>query len=470
MKLSQEEITEYVSGLVARARKAQETAAGYSQEQVDRLVRAMCYNISGKPEIIEELAKLAYEETKMGDVASKIAKMSGKPKGVLYEILQQKSVGVVEEDWERGLVKLAKPVGVIAALVPSTQPEMIPLIKGMFAVKSRNAVIFSPHPRGKKTTYRTVELLRGVLKRYGAPEDLLVCAEPEYISVALSNEIMKQCDLIMATGGSPMVKAAYSSGTPAYGVGAGNACIVVDETADLKDAAAKIKASKVFDQAAGCSCDNSVIIQKDVYHDMIRELEAVGAYLCTAEEKEKLRKAIWPNWPKDHVLNRDVVARPVEEIMRIAGIEAPEGCSFLLVEEEGSGPDFPFSGEKLCLVIAVYKYGAFQEAIDRVNANHAYSGSGHSCGIYSTNDERILEYALKTKTARVAVRLPQSSVNGGNWNCGMPFTGSLGCGTWGGNIASENIVLKHYLNTTWVIRPVTRTPPTDEALFGDVIE
>jgi sulfoacetaldehyde dehydrogenase len=302
------------------------------------------------------------------------------------------------------------------------------------------------------------------MKKYGAPEDLFIPIEEP--SIPLTNELMAQCDLVMATGGQPMVRAAYSSGTPAYGVGAGNSMIHIDRTADLADAAVKIKASKTFDTAAGCSCDNSIIIDKSVYEDALLELARVGAHMLSAEEKVKVQKAIWPNWPADHVLNRDIVASPVENIAKIAGIEIPEGTGFLLVEEDKTGEATPFAGEKMSLVSTVYKSGDIDEVIRIANENHAYSGAGHSVGIYSRTPENIEKYALGTYTTRVVVNQAQGATNTGSWTSGMPFTSSLGCGTWGGNIASENIELKHYMNNTWVIREIPSRQPTDEELFA----
>lgn len=468
MEKRNQNVAKDVAGLVARARKAFKQIEFYRQEQVDELVAAIAFYTAGDKDVVHEMATLALEETRLGDYDSKVGKLSNKPRGVLRDLKRTKTIGIIEEDKAKGLVKIAKPVGVIGALIPSTQPEMIPVVQAMNAIKGRNAVVMAPHPRGKKTTFRMVEIMRGILKKYGAPEDLLIC--PDNISVEISGEIMKQVDLIMATGGSPMVKAAYSSGTPAYGVGAGNACIIVDETADMKDAAHKIMMSKVNDLSAGCSCDNSVIISEAIYNDMITLLKAEGAYLANAQEKALLQKTIWPNWPNDHVINRDIVASPVSNITKLAGITVPESTKFILVEETGSGVEYPFSGEKMCLVIAIYKYKTFEDAIMRVNANQAYSGAGHSCGIYSKDNNHVMDLALKTYTSRVVVNQPQSLTNTGNFTNGMPMTGSLGCGTWGGNIVSENIVAKHYINTTWITAPIPEDKPTDEELFRDLIK
>ena len=453
-----------IAELIRRARAAQQVAEGFSQERVDELAAAITWEIVADDKLVRELAEYSFDECRLGDVESKFIKVSVKCRGVYHDVKYARSVGIVEEIPERGLVRISKPVGVVGSLVPSTQAEMHPLIQAIFAVKARDAVIFSPHPRGKRTTARTVNLIRDVMRKYDAPEDLFIAIEEP--SIPLTNELMKQCDLVMATGGQPMVKAAYSSGTPAYGVGAGNAVIVVDATADLADAAQKIKASKTFDLAAGCSCDNSVVIDASVYDDMLAEFGKVGAHLLNAEEKERLKRAIWPEWPDNHVINRDIVASPVENIAGLAGISIPEGTAFLLVEEDETGAVTPFAGEKMSLVTTVYRSRNIDDAIRIINENHAYSGAGHSCGIFSKNAEHVDRVALSTYTTRVVVNQPQAATNTGSWVSGMPFTSSLGCGTWGGNIASENIVLKHYMNNTWVIREIPNRQPSDEELFS----
>ncbi|MDD2533553.1 MAG: aldehyde dehydrogenase family protein [Eubacteriales bacterium] len=461
---NQQNTTTYISELIDRARQAQQIAEGFSQQKVDELAAAITWEIVANQALVEELAEFSFNECKLGDVASKISKVSAKCRGAYYDVKYIKTVGVVEEIPERGLVKIAKPVGVIGSLVPSTQSEMHPILQAIFAVKARDAIIFSPHPRGQHTAKKTVDLIRNVMKKYDAPEDLfMVIDEP---SVEKTNELMKQCDLVIATGGQPMVKAAYSSGTPAFGVGAGNAIIYIDRTADLADTAAKIKASKVFDLAAGCSCDNSVVIDEAIYDDMLREFKMVGAHLIHQNEKEKLQRAIWPNWPIDHVINRNIVASPISNIARLSAIEVPESTCMILVEENATGAMTPFSGEKMCLVIAVYKSKGIDDAIRIINENHASSGAGHSCGIFSNTLANVEKLSLKTYTTRVVVNLPQAATNTGSWISGMPFTSSLGCGTWGHNIASENITLKHYLNNTWVIREIPNHQPTDETLFA----
>ncbi|HWQ79008.1 MAG TPA: aldehyde dehydrogenase family protein [Anaerovoracaceae bacterium] len=454
----------YVTGLVARARAAQEIANGFSQEYVDKLTRELGWALV-QPAFVEDVARFCLEETQMGNFESKLGKLYKKVRGVLFDINPQKTVGVVEENALLGIRRIAKPVGVIGSLIPTTQPELCPATQGILAVKSRNAIIFAPHPRSQKTTLKVTEYMREVLKKNGAPEDLLICAENP--TMEMSDQIMKQTDLVIATGGAGMVKAAYSSGTPAYGVGVGNAVVVIDETADLKAAAHNVHISKVFDYASGCSCENALVVKDTIYDEFIACLKAEGGYMVETKDKDKLEKAIWPD---GHTLNRHVITQPAKRIGDIAGIsEVPADAEFIMVEETGRGKDYLFSGEKLCVVLAVYKYGEFNEAIRIVNEIHAYQGAGHSCGIQSNDEAHILALALNTKTTRVMVRQPQSVGNSGDWHNGMPFTGSLGCGTWGGNIISENITLKHFLNNTWLSVPIDRPIPTDRQLFGDAI-
>ena len=467
-KKTHEETSAYIASLVARARTAQAILNDYTQEQVDKLVAMIAYEMTRLP-VRQALSDLALEETELGDIPSKLAKIETKVKGVYNDIKHEKTVGIVERDEAKGLVRIKKPAGVIGALIPSTQPEMIPITATEMGIKTRNATIFAPHPRGKKTTWTAVDMMRKLLKEHGCPEDAIICIDPEALSVEATQELMVQADLVMATGGAGMVKAAYSSGTPAYGVGAGNAVMVIDDTADIKDAAHKIMLSKTGDLAAGCSCDNALVIFDNIYDEMIAALKAEGAYLCQGkEEHDKIQKAIFPTWPADHNLNRNTCAKPAKVIAGIAGIEIPDDTKFIMVEETGTGFEYPLSGEKLCIVLTVYKVYNLEEAIDKVNAIQAYSGAGHSCGIYSNNQANIEKYALQTHTVRVNNNLPNSIVNTGSWLAGYPFSPSVGCGTWGGNICSKNVTLEFYMNDTWLATGIERKIPTDEDLFGDM--
>lgn len=455
-------IESQISEMVERARAAQAIAEGFSQEQVDRLAAVIVYKLS-RPELAAELAEQCVAETGMGNVASKTAKLTGKMPAIFYEIKSEKTVGVIERIPERGITKIAKPLGVIAALVPSTNPEATPVFKGVLGLRARNAVIFAPHPKSKGTTGRVVQIMRDLLAKNGAPEDLFQCIENP--SVPLSQELMRQCDITMATGSGAMVRAAYSAGKPAYGVGAGNAVIIVDETADIAETAEKIKIGKIGDNASGCSAENSVILHESIYDDMLAAFQKLGAYLVTPEEKAALQRVMWV----DGRLSGAIVAKPAHVIAKQAGIDLPESTPFILVEETGMGADYPFSGEKLSLVLTVYKYREFDDAIRMVNTIQRYSGFGHSCGIHSHDAGHIEQLALRTYTTKVIVRQPHGVANSGSWNNGLARTFSLGCGTWGGNIVSENITQKHYYNITWVAEPLDREPATEEEIFGDLL-
>ncbi len=454
---------EYVSGLIKRARAAQVQIENHSQDQVDKLCRAIARAVTTSDQI-EIIGRMVYDEAGYGDLESKFFKLETRVKGTLWDVLKMKSVGVLEEIPERGLVKIAKPVGVVAGLVPSTQPEVTPVIKALFALKARDAIVFAPHPKTEKCTAYVVDRMREALKKYGAPEDLLICAEKP--TVEMTNELMRQADLVVATGGAPMVRAAYSSGTPAYGAGAGNSNVVVDETADIEATAKLLINSKYFDQSSGCSCENAAVIHSSVYDSLIGHMKANGAHLLDAEEKAKLRKALWPNWPKDHALGRDVILQRARVIAERAGFSVPPETKLLLVEESGSGPDHPFSGEKLSVVLTLYKYDDFDQAMAIVKANQEYQGLGHSCGIHSFDDEKIMRYALTMKSTRVAVRQAMTASNSGSWTSGNHWTSTLGCGTWGKTIVAENITVKHFMNFTWVARPIEPYIPTEEELFA----
>jgi sulfoacetaldehyde dehydrogenase len=453
-----------VAELIARSRKAQAQIEHYTQEQVDRLIRGMVWAVA-QPGVAEQIAQHTVDESQLGNYDGKFLKISRKTRAALMDIIDDRSVGVIEEDHERNIVKLAKPVGVIGALSPSTNPEATPVIKAISAVKGRNSIIICPHPRAKITNRIICDKMRDALVKLGAPADLVIPIETP--SVEKTNEVMRQCDRVLATGGGPMVHAAYSSGTPALGVGVGNAVITVDDTANLDDAAEKIRISKTLDLAASCSSDNSVILFDRIYDQMLGKLEKEGGFIVEGDNKQKLQDTIW----KDGALNTAIVAQPAEKIAGLAGIDLPAGKSFFIVPETGFGADHPFSGEKLSVTMALYRARDIDEAIDLTNGIQGYQGRGHSCGIYSTSDANIMKLAENTYTSRVMVNQPQAPSNSGNlWN-GMRQTFSLGCGSWGGNATNNNITWRDLINETWVSKPlkVTKVIPSDEELFGKEI-
>mgnify|MGYP001059565943 FL=1 len=457
---------EEIRGLVERSRAAQKEIEDYTQEQVDELIRAMVWSVA-RPGVAEEIAQFTLDETQLGNYEGKFLKIQRKTRATLMDIIDDKSVGILEEDPERAIVKIAKPMGVIGALAPSTNPEATPVIKAIHAIKGRNSIIVAPHPRAKLTNKKICDLMRNALETYGAPADLVIGIKTP--TLELTNELMNQCDRVLATGGGAMVNAAYSSGTPALGVGVGNAVITVDETADLEDASDKIKISKTLDLAASCSADNSVILVNKIYDEMISKFQEKGGYLVSEEEKEKLKNTLWD---EEGHLNTAIVAQPADKIAEMADINIPEGTEFYIVPETGWGPDHPFSGEKLSVIMALYKADNIDHAIELTNNIQSYQGQGHSCGIYSNSDENIMKLANVTKTSRVMVNQPQAASNSGNlWN-GMRQTFSLGCGSWGGNGTNNNISWRDLINETWVSRPLIEIKElsSDKELFGDVMD
>ena len=455
-----------VARLIARSRAAQQQIEHYTQEQVDDLIRAMVWAVA-KPGVAEEIAQFTVEETQLANYDGKFLKIQRKTRATLMDIIDDQSVGVLEEDNERNIIKIAKPMGVIGALAPSTNPEATPVIKAIHAVKGRNSIIVAPHPRAKLTNKKICDLMRDAIEKMGAPADLVIAIEIP--SLDTTNELMRQCDRVLATGGGAMVNAAYSSGTPALGVGVGNAVITVDESADLDDAATKIHMSKTLDLAASCSSDNAVILVDAIYDDMMAKLKAKGGHLCSPEEKQQLQRTLWD---EEGHLNTAIVAQPASKIASMAGLTVPSDTEFYIVLEEGWGPEYPFSGEKLSVVMALYRAADIDHAIELTNSIQSYQGQGHSCGIYSNDDRNIMKLADSTRTSRVMVNQPQAASNSGNlWN-GMRQTFSLGCGSWGGNGTNNNISWRDLINETWISKPLAETKElaSDEVLFGRIMD
>lgn len=446
--------------LIDRARAAQEEIEFWPQEKVDEMVAAVGWQLYQK-EHAEACAKLAIEETGMGVYEDKLLKHMKKTLGVLRDLHGLQTVGVIEHDESKSLLKIAKPVGVIGALTPVTNASSTLAAKGLPMLKTRNAVIFSPHPKAKKTCELTCNYMRAGLRQVGAPQDLVINIQEA--SIPLTQELMKQVDLVVATGGSAMVKVAYSSGTPAYGVGAGNAVVVVDETADLPDAAHKIHLGKVFDNATSCSAENSAVFQEEIFEEMVNLLIKEGGYLCDPQEKEALKPVMWPDGSH---LSSKVIGQPAAKIAELAGIHSDKEIGFLMVIGEAIGVEDMFSAEKLSPVLTIWKYQTFDEAISLVADITRFSGYGHSCGIHSRNQEHIQELATRVRVSRIMVNQVQTYGNSGNYDNGMPVALTLGCGTWGGNIVSENVHWKHFINTTWVSSPIPISVPDESIIFG----
>jgi len=454
-------MTDDITELVRKARTAQEIIEFWPQERVDEMVAAVGWQLYQRAHA-EACARSAVDETGMGVYDDKVLKHQKKTLGTLRDLHGLKTTGVIEEDPARGLLKIAKPAGVIGVLSPVTNASSTLAVNGLPILKTRNAVIFAPHPKAKATANLTCDFMRTGLAQVGAPLDLVQnLTDP---TVELTQKLMKQVDLVVATGGSAMVKVAYSSGTPAYGVGAGNSVVVVDETADLNDAANKIRLGKIFDNATSCSSENSVVMHDSIFDAMVERFEEYGGYVVNGDHKLRLREVMWPDG--EH-LSRDVVGQPAAKIAALAGIPAPAGTTFLMVHGEAVGPADLFSAEKLSPVLTLWRYHDFEEAIGLVRDITRYSGYGHSCGIHTTDPARVLELATRARVSRMMVRQTQVYGNSGNYDNGMPFALTLGCGTWGGNITSENVHWKHFINTTWVSMPISPVVPDESVIFGE---
>jgi acyl-CoA reductase-like NAD-dependent aldehyde dehydrogenase len=452
------EETQVAEALLDRARAAMRATESHDQRAVDRLCQAVAWAAANE-ETATRLAQMSVQESGMG---SPEPGRRGKVLGILRDALRQKSIGVIEEIPEKGLVKYAKPAGVIASLIPVTSPYITPIGIAIYAIKCRDAVIFSPHPGSRRTTNEVVRLMRDALARQGATEDILQCVERP--SIPLANELMSRADLTIATGGPAMVKAAYSSGKPAYGVGAGNATMVIDETADVAAAARNTRISKTNDNGSGCSADGNLLVDAAIHDAFLDALQREGGYVVNDREKELLRAAYWDEQGRR---TSDTIARPARVVAERAGFALPPDKTFLIVPEQHIGKAHHFSTEKLGTVLAIFKYHGFEEALDKVRQIFETGGKGHSCGIYSFSDEHIHALALVAPVSRIMVRQVQSSSNAGTFTNGMPMTSNMGCGTWGGNITNENISLKHYMNVTWVSRPIPEDKPSEAELFGE---
>jgi sulfoacetaldehyde dehydrogenase len=459
-----DETVRAVGAIVDRARIAQRAVDGWTQEQADQAVTAAGWAIV-HPGHNRQLAETAVRDTGLGNVADKMAKNRRKTIGLLDDLRHSKSVGVIAELPELGLTEIARPVGVVAAVTPSTNPGATPANNIINALKGRNAIILAPSPKGHSTGALLLEYMHAELDRIGAPRDLIQQL-PAPVTREATIELMRQADLVVATGSQTNVNAAYSSGTPAIGVGAGNVVVIVDETADVGDAAKKIAVSKTFDHATSCSSENSVVVIDEVYAATIAALVAEGGVVLDTAESAKLSAAMFVQGrlsPKFTAQSAAVVA----ERARLAR-PALKCAAFLMVEETGVGATYPFSGEKLSPVLAVYRARDFAHAAAIAGDILRYQGAGHSVGLHSRDDARALALGLELPVCRVIVNQAHCFATGGSFDNGVPFSLSMGCGTWGGNSISDNLNYRHFLNITRVVRPlrVPRQEPTEEKLFG----
>ncbi len=457
-----------VESIIERGRVAQKKYEQYTQAQVNLVVEAVAWAIL-EPQRNQELAELAVKDTGLGDVADKFTKNFRKTLGLIRDLSTAKTVGVISEDLKTGLTEYARPVGVVAAITPSTNPGATPINKILNAIKCRNAVVVAPSPKGYSTCARLLEFVHQQLDLVNAPRDLVQML-PFPITKDSTNELMRLADLVVATGSQANIRAAYSCGTPAFGVGAGNVLAIIDEHADLNGAAAKITQSKIFDNATSCSSENGVVICADVYQNAIMALEQAGGLMLDATDKKRLEEVMFQGGK----LTSTLTAQYPSVIAERAQLKNPKAkeAKFLMIEEEGFGPSAPFSGEKLSPVLTVWKAADFKAAQDLVANVYNYQGNGHSVGLHTALSGEVMEKRAATlaenlKVARVIVNQAHTIATGGSFENGLPFSLSMGCGTWGKNNFSDNMTYRHYLNITRVVRPIPERVPKVADLLKD---
>lgn len=451
-----------VDETVERARKAQKEYEKFDQAGVDRAVDAVAWALM-EPERNQYLSELAVKSTGLGNVADKMRKNHRKTLGLLRDLKGVRTVGVINEMKDRGLIEIARPMGVIGAIVPSTNPVATPTNNTINAVKGRNAIVLAPSPKGEEACAELLRFIHAELDKAGAPRDIVI-QMPRPTSKSDTEHLMKIADQLIVTGSQRNVRQAYSSGTPAIGVGAGNVTVIVDETADLAQAANKIRRSKTFDNATSCSSENSVIVVDGVYDAFMAAMKAEGGVLLDAGGKGKLTRALWP----EGKLNGALLAKDLDILAAEAGLETTgEDSRFFMVEDDGVGPDHPYSGEKMSLVLSVYRAADYAAARARAEELLGHQGGGHSLGIHTADPDRPLELGLSLPTCRVIVNQAHCFATGGSFDNGMPFSLSMGCGTWGGNSISDNLNYRHFLNITRIVNTIPDEEPALEDIFGD---
>jgi len=449
--------------LVQKAKEAQKQIEKYNQEQVDEIVTAIAWALCN-PTTNKLISNLAVETTGLGNVEDKINKNRRKTLGLLRDLKGAKTVGVINEDKKKGIVEIAKPVGVVGAVTPSTNPAATPINNILNAVKGRNAIIISPSPAGQNVFKELLLHINKELDKIKAPTNLIQTFETK-ITKDLTNELMKHVDLVVVTGSQNNVREAAKSGTPAIGVGQGNVTVIVDESANLKEAANKIKMSKIFDNATSCSSENSIILVQKIYDEFINLMKLGGGVLLNNSEKKLLEKALWIKGK----LNRNLIAKPAIKIATEIklNLNSKDNVKFLMVEENGIGPQYLFSGEKLSPVLTVYKAEDFNHAKNVANEILNYQGIGHSIGIHTNKNERVMKLGLDLPVCRVIVNQAHAFATGGSFNNGLPFSLSMGCGTWQKNSIDNNLNYKHFINITKISTTIKGNEPKLKDFFED---
>lgn len=451
-----------VDAIVDRARAAQARfEATGSQKNYDRAAQAAAWAIM-EPSRNRILAEMAVETTGLGNVPDKITKNHRKTLGLMRDIAEVKTFGVIRDDKETGITEIARPIGVIGAVVPSTNPGATPANNIINALKCGNAIVVSPSPKGVPTCETLLGYIHAEFDKLGLDRDLVQMV-PGRGSKEKTQRLLEISDLIVVTGSQNNVKRAYTSGTPALAVGAGNVCVIVDETADLVAAAQKIAASKTFDNATSCSSENAIVVVDEVYDAFAAQLAQVGGALITDDTKVTATL-----WVKGH-LNPRVIAQDAEAMIAALGLsgDVPPDTQFIAVETKGIGPEFPLSGEKLSRVLTVYRAQDFDAAVAITREIQLHQGAGHSVGIHTADDARAMVLANAIPTSRVIVNQAHTFATGGSFTNGMPFSLSMGCGSWGGNSIDDNLHWKHFLQSTKIVREIPAREPQLADIFAD---
>lgn len=449
-----------ISGMIEKSRTAQKEFENYTQEQVDEIVKVIGKTVFDNA---ETLAKMAVDETRMGVYEDKVKKNKGKSRIIWNSLKGKKSVDIIEEDKANGIIKVAKPMGVIGVVTPCTNPIVTPMCNAMLALKGRNTIIIAPHPRSKKCGAYTVELINKNLKELGAPENLIqIIEEP---SIELTGALMKNTDVVIATGGMGMVKAAYGSGKPAYGVGAGNVQCIVDNDVNIEEVVPKIIVGRIFDNGIICSGEQMVMVHEDDYDAVVKEFEANKAfYISDEDQKTKLRNTLFD---ENGITNRDIVGQSIKFVAELAGIDIPEDTKLIVVEVTGTGEEDILCKEKMCPVIGIKEYKNFKEAVDITQTNLDFEGKGHSVAIHSNNVDNIKYAGVELKVSRLLVNQICATDNGGSFFNGLAPTTTLGCGSWGNNSISENLDYKHLINVSRIASVIEGSQqPSDEEIWG----
>lgn len=450
-----------VEAIVARARTAQGTfERDGSQRAYDRAAEAAAWAIM-EPGRNRHLAELAVETTGLGNVPDKITKNHRKTLGLMRDIQHAQTYGVISDDPSTGITEVARPIGVIGAVVPSTNPGATPANNIINALKCGNAIVVSPSPKGVPTCEALLGYIHAEFDKLGIDRDLVQMI-PGRGSKEKTQRLLEISDLVVVTGSRNNVKRAYMSGTPALAVGAGNVAVIVDETADLAAAAEKIKASKTFDNATSCSSENAVVVVDAIYDAFTAEMARTGGALITDEAQITSKL-----WVKGH-LNPRAIAQDADKMIAALGLsdQVPADTAYLAVETKGIGPDHPLSGEKLSRVLAVYRARDFEDAVRITRDIETYQGAGHSVGLHTQDQNRPMTLAMAIPTSRVIVNQAHTFATGGSFTNGMPFSLSMGCGSWGGNSIDTNLHWRHFMQTTKIVREIPANEPTLEDIFG----